>query len=270
MKEKIKYILGLLIIAGLMVISSCDDDYDFSKIIPGIAGIDGPTSVIAGGLAPSRYEVYAARTGSTYTWEVIGHSAKIEAVEGRYWAADITFDQTSVAVPGVSVVVTETTQGGLKATDTLTVDLLPFCPKPIDWFVGTWEAHEVLSTGDEKTFNIEIEAVDETSVLAKADAGNPPFLRQVYEGWGELFQTGFGMDGNVLLHIGLSDGTVSLDKGTYWGQTLPGPWDYWYAGSGKWSGCDGYIEVNFEMHWDTDDFDDGGNRSCTTTLTKVK
>ena len=266
MKEKIKYILGLFMVAAfLLSISSCNkDEYDFNKIIPGIAGIDGPTTVIAGGLAPSRYIVVAPRTGSTYSWKVVGHSATIEAVKKLPWAADITFEQASQAVPGVEVIVTETTQGGLTATDTITVDLLPFCPKTIDWFVGTWTGTETDANGTTDV-TVVIEKENETTIRAKAVSGHPPFLQAVYAGWGETFQPGHGLEGDVLINVGLNDGSLSLDLGTYWGQTLPGPYDYWYSGDGGWDGCKTELTVNFNMHW-SQDFSKV-NRSCVTVLT---
>lgn len=58
----------------------------------------------------------------------------------------------------------------------------------------------------------------------------------LFDYWGEEFQTGFGNEGLVKIYLN-SDGTVTLPN-QYAGQTLPGPYDYYYNGSGTYNVCE--------------------------------
>ena len=245
-------------------VEQSNDDYDWNTIVPEVAAT-GATTTYASGLAPVAYKTTTIRGGSTYAWKVEGSGATVDVDADKTYLADITFDQSAVAISGVKVIVIETTHAGVTASDTVSVDLLPFCPQTIDWFVGTWTGTEVESKSIPVT--VVFEKVDETTIRAKTSAGYPPFLQDLYTGWGETFQAGHGLDGNVLINVGLATGALGLDNETYWGQTLPGPYDYWYSGEGSWDGCGSSIVVDFTMHWSTSF---GENGACITTLTKVK
>ena len=256
------------------VFSSCEksyieqsnEDYDWNSVIPEVTAT-GTTTTYASGLAPAVYSTTTVRGGSVYSWKVEGSDATIVLEDAKSYVANITFAQSAVAIAGVKVIVTETTHSGSTASDTVIVDLLPFCPQTIDWFVGTWTGLEDDGSGG-AAVSVTFEKVDETTIRAKAIGGVPPFLQGVYNGWGETFQADFGLDGDVLISVGLENGALSLTTGEYWGQTLPGPYDYWYSGNGSWDGCSESLVVDFQMYWSTDF--SASNGACITTLSKVK
>ena len=80
----------------------------------------------------------------------------------------------------------------------------------------------------------------------------------IYEGlfeyWGESFQPGFGNEGLVKIYLN-SDGTVTLPN-QYAGQTEPGPYDYYYNGSGTYNVCEKTITLSFAMQFDETFSDD--------------
>ncbi len=265
MKKKTIFsiLTGMIVIASLLIVGCTKSDieksrdaYDWSKIQPKILGFTGPAQVSASGLSASTYEV-AHRGGSTYQWSVYGYGAKIKQDSIFPNIAYITWDQSSVDTVGY-VVVQETTFSGVTSQpDTMKTVLKRFCPYSIDDFVGTWKGSENGdSEVDDLTVTIVHDPADGDNVLrvkhvANGDAFNPPFLSQVYAGWGEAFQAGHGNEGDVLLHMGLLDGSIYIAH-DYWGQTLPGPYDYWTGGSGTWSGCTNSMSIDFFMYWSQD------------------
>ena len=76
----------------------------------------------------------------------------------------------------------------------------------------------------------------------------------LFDYWGEEFQTGFGNEGLVKIYLN-SDGTVTLPN-QYAGQTLPGPYDYYYNGSGTYNVCEKTITLSFAMQFDQSYSDD--------------
>ena len=77
----------------------------------------------------------------------------------------------------------------------------------------------------------------------------------LFDYWGEAYQPGFGNEGLVKIYLN-SDGTVTMPD-QYAGQTLPGPYDYYYNGSGTYNLCEKTITLSFAMQFDntyTDDY----------------
>lgn len=243
-KNNIFSILGIALLVVLVSISSCkEEEYDFNKMIPGIAGITGPTNVTAGGFVASQYEVVAARTNSVYTWAVVGHTFTIAEVKNKSWAADITFDQASVAVHDVQVIVTETTQGGLTATDTIIVDLAPLCPlNGAADYAGTW-----IGTDAGYASQITATADGDDVVLDGVNA------QWIVDGWGETITAG----GTCAMTINYDDGTVEIPQ-QYIFNTLWSGSDYVYeiAGEGLWDNCGSVptITLNYDLYNVTDDY----------------
>lgn len=241
MKYRILSTFGLFV-AAIFIFSACtksdinkaNDDYDWSKVQPKIFGFSGPSSGAASGLAPLTYKVNP-RGGSSYTFEVIDHGATIVIDEEWPQIAYVTWDQSGVAVD-CQITVYETTSAGLVSEkDTIDVSLGPFCPKVAGDFVGSWTGTE---TGDSEVAPLNVTFVAGTGdqVIGEAIAGIPVFLSTVFTGWGEVFQDGFGNEGDITININLLTGAVTLPM-EYWGQTLPGPWNYDVHGGGSWSGC---------------------------------
>lgn len=136
--------------------------------------------------------------------------------------------------------------------------LKPFCPLTIDQFVGTFSATETRS-GVLRHTTVVIEQKDATTLIVKAQAGIPGFLPSVFIGWGETFVTGHGLDGDIVMGVGLKNGQVTFEPGTYWGRT-DYDYDYWYTGSGSWSGCSMTMNLTFRLHYDNLNFNDAGDR----------
>jgi hypothetical protein len=257
MKNKILAILGLFIVFAIIFVTcekppidKANEEYDFSKIIPEIFNFSGPTVVFASGLNTYQYSVLY-RGGSTFNFTTVGWDATIVPVENRPNVVDITWNQSSENRVAY-VVCVETTMGGVSSDqDSLKVILNKFCPMDITEFVGTWTGQE---TGDcQNAITVTFEAGTEANtIVANATNGIPEFLGCIFTGWGETFQAGFGNEGDIILHIDLLDGTITINL-DYWGQTLPGPWDYWTIGSGSWSGCGASPSMSFNMGLDWDE-----------------
>lgn len=244
-------------------IEAAQEAYDYNAIIPKVLnGIQG--TAVAFQTTSATYTINYYRGGSTWNWSAEG--ATVTSVSDDTRTATISYPNAGTA----KVIVTETTAGDV-TSDPVSKDITvnAFCPKDADWYVGTWTGTESVGGGDAEAITVTISKVNDTTIRIEPDAeGYPGLLQSVYKGWGETFQAGFGLNGAIDLNLGLGDGTISLNTGEYWGQTLPGPYDYWYTGSGNWDGCTSSITLSFQMHWDQSDFGDGGNRFCTATLTK--
>jgi hypothetical protein len=250
MKSKIfKYIPFFL--ASFLIFSACqktdiqqaNDDFDFNKIVPKVQGIMGPMAV-----SQTFTETYSAnyfRGGSTWNWSVTG--ATIASVSEDTHEVDVTFTTTGKAV----VTVTETTMGGITSepysSDSIAV--AAFCPLTRDDFLGTWTGDETGDGAGPITVTV-IAGAGADEIVLEADAeAYPQLLSNIFKGWGETFQPGFGPEGDITLIVN-NNGTISVGL-DYWGQTLPGPYDYWYLGSGTWSGCGGItMSLHFGLDWD--------------------
>lgn len=267
MKNKILASISFLVVIAFMF-SSCEkppieeanEDYNYDEVIPKVLNFSGPTDLAASGLGSVEYSCLY-RGGSTYTFTTEGHSATITIKEGNPNVAEVTWDQSDVNVEA-KIMVTETTMGGKTSEpDTLNVSLSKFCPMTVSDFVGTWTGTE---TGDcEHDITVDFEAGEaENTIVARAINGTPAFLGCIFEGWGETFQPGFGNEGDIILTIGLTDGSIDINL-EYWGQTLPGPYDYQQNGGGTWSGCGDAPTMSFDML-----MDESGWRASHLELTK--
>lgn len=255
MKNKALSLLGIFV-AFLFLFSACGEteiekaqnSYDWSNVQPKIFDFSGPTLVSASGQAASIYSV-AGRGGSSYEFATIGWGADIMIDEKNNFKAHVTWNQASADTVAFITVV-ETTHAGLKSdTDTIKVTLTAFCPMTIDDFVSaSWTGTE---TGDSEVDPLNVTFVKGTGnvIIAKASGGIPAFLSKVFTGWGEVFQPGFGNEGDIKLQIDLLTGVITIPL-EYWGQTLPGPYDYDQNGSGFWSGCGAASTLSFDMLMD--------------------
>lgn len=268
MKNKIFIAIAFLMVVGLFEscttppIEAAQEAYDYNAIVPKVlGGIDGTT--VAFQTTTAEYSIGYYRGGSTWQWSAEGATVKSVSEDTR--SAVIEYPSDGIA----KIMVTEITQGGVSSEPaSLDVTVNAFCPMTADDFVGTWVGTESVDGGDAEDITMVISKIDENTISIDAQGGTPGLLQSVYTGWGETFQPGFGLEGDIQVTLGLGDGSLSLTSGEYWGQTLPGPYDYWYVGSGTWDGCTSSISFAFEMHWDDGDFSDGGNYATTATLVK--
>ncbi len=280
MKNKILGFISLFAVVAFLIVSctkspveKSNEAYDWNKVIPEILSFNGPKSVAASGLVAVTYSV-PARGGSSFKWVAVGYDADISVPDAHFPnIVDVTWHQSSVDTSAL-LICTETTHGGLSASDTLAVTLNRFCPWDITDFVGTWkgqrslfrEANGKIYDTVDITLEITADPDNETGLLIKAiddpntDGGEylPQILKDVYTGWGERFQKNKGDEGNVYLNVGLLNGNITV-KDAHWGQTLPGPYDYWCDGGGSWSGCTNNLSFTFNMYWASNKSDGYGS-----------
>lgn len=272
MKKSIFFTILLLAVVSMFnscttpPIEAAQEAYDYDAIVPKIFGITGPTQTAASGLAPVQYSI-TSRGGSTTTWTVSGHGATINPVEGNAFAADVLYAQSDVDVDAV-VSCVETTMGGVSSEPfSIEVALKKFKPMAFNEFLGDWSYVETGSGESAGTITMS-DAGDGklTLELVSSEVGLPPVMSWLFIDWGESFQPGFADQGNIVIEPNLNSGGVTILK-QYWGQTLPGPWDYWIHGSGNWEGINQTMTLDYAM-----DFDDTYSdlyKPCTMVLTKL-
>jgi len=269
MRNKIIFTFALVLVVSLFnscetpPIEAAQDAYDYNAIVPKVLnGIKGTT--VAFQTTTVDYTINYYRGGSSWQWSANG--ATVVSVSDDSRTATIQYPTAGTA----TIIVTETTAGGVTSEPSeLEVTVNAFCPWTADQYVGTWVGTEAIGGGDPVPITVQISKIDANTISIDAQNGTPGLLQSVYTGWGEVFQESEGgLVGDIHLVLGLGDGTISLETGKYWGTTLPGPYPYWYVGSGNWDGCESKISVHFEMHWDEGSFTDGGNRYCDAVLVK--
>lgn len=227
-------------------------------VSPFVISISGPANGVASGAWIMNYSV-PHDDGATYEWTVFDHTATV--TPDASGGAAITWDLSATDITG-GVRCVKTYKGLQSVPATFSTDLIGFCPMTVDDFVGTWTGVE---TGDSKVDPLTVtiikgSGVDE--VIVKAVAGIPGFHSAIFTGWGEVFQSGFGNEGDIILQINELTGAITIPL-IYWGQTLPGPYDYEQNGSGIWSGCGAAPSMSIDMLMDA-----SGWRSSHLELTK--
>ncbi len=269
MKNKVfKYIsffAALLLIMGACEktdIQKANDDYDFGKVIPVVQGITGPanaTQTFSESFSPNYY-----RGGSIFSWST-SSGAAITSTSTDTRDIDVLFSEMG----DVTLTLTETTLGGVTSEPyELDIQVAEFCPMTRDDFLGTWVGTE---TGDSEVDPLSVTFIAGTGadeIVAEVSAGIPAFMSGVFIGWGEAFQVGIGPEGDITLVVN-TNGSISIGETlTYWGQTLPGPYDYWYNGGGLWSGCGTAPTMVFTFNLDYNGDGVSTNRTSEVSLTK--
>jgi hypothetical protein len=239
---------------ALLLLTTCEtdmekaqDDYNASMVVPAVLSATGPTLALQTKIY--EFKITYFRAGSTWNWTAT--DATVDSVTADTKTAFILFDQMP-ANDTALVMVTETTSGKVTSEQKVfEVKVDPFCPLAIGDFVGTWN---VVETGDEpRTSTVSIILGTGTNnLILQVNAGLPGLLGGVFDGWGEAFQTSVEPQGNITMNVNLDNGVVTIPF-AYWGQTLPGPYDYWVFGDGTWSGCGAKptITINsVNLDWD--------------------
>lgn len=266
-----KKILSLILIVAIAFsgckksdVEKANKDYDFNNIDPVIYGITGPSATAASGLAAVTY-MATPRGGSTFTWETIGHGAEITVLSPSY-KVEIKWNQSNVDVDA-QVKCVERTQGG-KTSEPAYIDvaLSKFKPMAYEEFLGDWSGTETDEGGNTYDINLTLTAgeVENTLIFSAVD-GTPALMAALFEDWGETFQDNIAPAGNITLYIDLLTGGATFNC-DYIGQTLPGPWDYWFSGEGTWEGFNKSMTVSYGLQFD-DSCGDNYNAS-SFTLTK--
>lgn len=249
----------LMLLMGLLVAGGCKKKKEEvpQEIIPKVLDFQGPTDVVASGIEELEYSV-AYRTGSTWEFTAVGWPATITVPDTAFSnRVHVVWQQSDQDTAAWLVCVETSATGNVSDPDSLQVTLHGYCPILIGDFEGNWQGY---STGDsEDTLAVTITQGPGTDVLRvlhlpdSLDGGGqylPPFMQSVFKVWGERFVAGKGNEGDVLLHMDLASGKLYIEN-DFWGQTLPGPYNYWTGGDGTWSGCDTTMVIHFNLYWST-------------------
>lgn len=193
------------------------------------------------------------------------------APDGEYYIVADFYDATDIPVDlnltltfdqvGVINGQTHSFAAALNTTD-ICADLYFILAK----VTKTGDTYAFQEVGTRSAFNVSLFAgtyseISDTNVngwltdgctMTVGDTPNELIVSGIYAGlfayWGETFQPGFGNEGLVSITLN-ADGTVTFPN-QYVGQTLPGPYDYYYSGSGSYSLCDKTITLSFAMQFD--------------------
>lgn len=256
MKDNFKKILILssLVVMTLGVLfTSCDeeeDDYNYDNIEPKlINGIDGPTTATANAITKYKYSV-VYRGGSEYDWSVEGNDATIDTDSADVPSiVYITYAQESEE-KDVILSVTETTEGGKSVSAEDTISLQPFCPYPVEDYVGDYTGTQAGYHSDPVT----MEEGSEVNTLVVSD-----LAYFVSTAWGETWVEG---DGSCVMEFKCGD---VVDIPFQWIGDTDYPDEYWIEGSGTVDTDAKVIELDYEV------FYGGGTSSAygviSTTLT---
>ncbi|TFH39691.1 MAG: hypothetical protein E4G95_00405 [Bacteroidia bacterium] len=270
MKNRLFRYISFLMVTAMFFVASCqktdieqaNDEYNFNKIVPVVQGITGPSNATQ--TFSENYSASYYRGGSTWSWSAVGATITSTSEDTR--TVQLTFTSFGEA----TVTVTETTMGGITSDPfDKVIAVAEFCPMTRDDFLGTWTGTEAGSTASDLTITF-IAGSAANEIVAKATAGIPAFLGGVFTGWGEVFQADYEPVGDISIFVN-ANGSLSIPW-TYWGQTLPGPYDYWYWGNGTmvWSGCGAAPTLRFDINLDYNGNagSPSSNRKNTVSLTK--
>lgn len=240
----ISFLTALVLIFGACQktdIQKANDEYDFNKVIPIVQGISGPsnaTQTFSESFSPSYF-----RGGSTWAWSVSA-GASITSTSADTRDVDILFSEMG----DVTLTLTETTLGGVTSEPyVMDIAVAEFCPMTRDDFLGTWVGTEEGKTAGPLTITF-VAGTGANEIVAEATAGTPAIMSAVFLGWGEVYQDGFGDEGDIILTVN-ENGSIGKNV-RYWGQTLPGPYDYWTFNEGLWSGCGAAPTMDFDFALD--------------------
>jgi hypothetical protein len=118
-------------------------------------------------------------------------------------------------------------------------------------FIGTWTGTETDEGGN--TFDITLDLTEGTepnTLVFHAEAGIPALMADLFaNNWGETFQDDIPPAGDIIATVNLESGAVTFEC-QYIGQTLPGPWDYWFSGEGTWEGFNKTMTISYGLQFD--------------------
>ena len=193
MKNKILASISFLVVIAFMF-SACEkppveeanEEYDYSKIVPIVSAIAGPSTVAAHGLSEFPYTYSApTRGGSSWAWTVTtlaGTGSAEITLEENGRIAKINFPQRSV-VDTATISVIETTMGGVSSVaKTLKVALEAFCPYLWADYAGNY-------TGTSGSHSDPVVFTATTDLNHFKIDGLADF---VYSSWGESWTSGDG------------------------------------------------------------------------------
>jgi hypothetical protein len=248
-------ISALSLVLAVLLFSTCEktpiekaqDAYDASMVVPAVLSASGPTLALQ--TKTYNFSVTYYRAGSTWAWSAV--DATVQSVSTDTRTATILFDKKP-ANDTALVKITETTVGGTTSAEKIMkVKVDPFCPVTINDLVGTWN---VVETGSypRTSVAVVVAGTGADEIIVKSAAGIPGLLGGIFLDWGEAFQATVAPGGDITLHVNLDNGSVTVPF-AYWGQTLPGPYDYWYFGAGTWDGCGATPKISlssFKLDYD--------------------
>ncbi|WP_410807830.1 hypothetical protein [Methanohalobium sp.] len=253
--NKLFVIKAFLIASMLFILSGCEeneDNYNYDNIEPRlVGGISGPKEAAATGFNKYKYSVIH-RGGSDYTWSV----DKDEYVESLQQDSDYPNEayiqyaelhDTSM----VAITVEETTKGGEKTSTTDSVQLLPYCPYPVENYIGYYTSSNTSDVAD----TVYIDTTDlpnQLRVYGLADFITNP------ERWGENWILGDGSC-NIDLYC---ENIVKIEQ--QWIGDSDYPATYYIEGSGTIDTTTNVITLFYNIL-----YDDTGTKTVSTSLTYI-
>ncbi|MFP4655230.1 MAG: hypothetical protein ACLFMM_06105 [Methanohalobium sp.] len=229
-----------------------EDNYNYDNIEPRlVGGISGPKEAAATGFNKYKYSVIH-RGGSDYTWSV----DKDEYVESLQQDSDYPNEayiqyaelhDTSM----VAITVEETTKGGEKTSTTDSVQLLPYCPYPVENYIGYYTSSNTSDVAD----TVYIDTTDlpnQLRVYGLADFITNP------ERWGENWILGDGSC-NIDLYC---ENIVKIEQ--QWIGDSDYPATYYIEGSGTIDTTTNVITLFYNIL-----YDDTGTKTVSTSLTYI-
>lgn len=232
MEKKLIFVSMLIVFS--LILGACqkpyvqvnNENYDYSKIVPGSISVSGSAVVYANGTSEFKYKVTPVRGGSTYTWEMIDATGDITYSDESQYNAFIRFDQPVADIFDAKLVIQETTMGGLVGErDTFVLDIYKLCSltSGLNDLVGSW-------TGDDFGYTpIVTTSVDGEDFLVYGLS--IPFIE---DWWAETVVAG----GTFVMDVNMDNGSVNIPRQYIYTTLYDGAnYDYEIKGSGTWSNC---------------------------------
>jgi|SRR6056297_336933 len=143
--------LTVFLISSVVILafSGCEEKetYNFDEIEPElVGGISGPKEVVADGFCNYNYSVIH-RGGSSYKWSIENYDAEINKNSKYPNQATILYAQSMDSATAY-LTVKETTMGGKSTSTTDTIEILPFCPYPMDDYTGKYLSSDTINVAD--------------------------------------------------------------------------------------------------------------------------
>ena len=248
--KKILMFAAIFATTIILALTSCEEEnnYNYDEIEPRlINGISGPKEAIATGFKKYDYEVIH-RGGSDYEWTVNNEDMVLSINKNKEYPnqASILYAELHDSSK-INITVKETTQGGKTASVTDTVNLLPFCPYPMEEYTGKWVSSNTLSVAD--------------TVIVKATENRNQLRIQgladfISSRWGERWVNG---DGSCIIEFRCND-KVEIEK--QWIGDTDYPDRYEIKGSGTVNTKAKTISLEYDIFY----ADGAGSKHVSTVL----
>ena len=214
-------------------------------VSPFLISISGPAAGVASGVWTMNYSV-PHDDGATYEWTVFDHTATV--TPDASGGAAITWDLIATDITG-GVRCVKTYKGLQSVPATFSTGLVGYVAKTRADFIGTFSGDE--SGGGTTNFTT-VAGTEADELIFPVDGGGISALfRKTLLDWGEVFEPGYGNDGNIIVTMNMTTGAVTIEE-QYWGVTDWGLgedpiYPYNIKGTGHWDGKDMTIHLEYKF-----------------------